>query len=81
MRKELLTDEQIEMEIERMRDSEYVRLAEKEIRLKMKRRKYYYQLRWLEKRGRELEEMGFTFEDLKEQLEALENLEEGENFD
>ena len=45
MKRDFLTDEQVEMEIERLRNSERVKLANKEIRIKLRRRKYMYQLR------------------------------------
>lgn len=58
MAKEFLTDDQVEMEIERLLQSSTVKLAKEEQRIKMRRRQYMYQLRWLEKRGRELESEG-----------------------
>lgn len=45
MAKDLLTDEQVEMEISRLLQSDAVKLAKKEIRIKYKRRQYMYQLR------------------------------------
>lgn len=68
MRRENLTDEQVEMEIARLQDSQAVKLAQKETRIKMKRRQYMYQLRILEKRGKELETIGVTFENIEEKL-------------
>lgn len=62
MAKEFLTDEQVEEEIEKLRDSEDVKLARKELRLKYKRRQALYQLRNLEKRGKELRKSGITEE-------------------
>ena len=56
---EILTDAQVQEEIENLKKSEYVKLAAKEIRLKTRKRKYLYQLRWMEKRGKELAESGF----------------------
>ena len=64
MARDFLTDEQVAEEVERLKESEYVRLAQKEIRLKNKRRKWLYQLRWLEKRGKQLESQGITIENI-----------------
>lgn len=57
-----LTDEQVEKEIERLRESEYVALARKEQRIRYQRRQVLYSLRNLEKRGRELASAGITME-------------------
>ena len=43
--KDILTDEQVEREIERLNNSEAVQIARREQRLKYKRRQYMYQLR------------------------------------
>ncbi len=64
----LHTMEEIEQEIERLRNSEFVKLARKEQRLRYKRRQTLYQLRNLDKRGRELAESGLTLETMEEQL-------------
>ncbi len=63
--KEKMTDAQVDAEIARLQESPYVRLAEKEQRIRLRRKKYMYQLRWLEKRGKQLAEQGFTLESLK----------------
>lgn len=68
MARDYLTDEQIEMEIERLTHSDAVALAKKEVRIKYKRRQYYYQLKCLEKRGKQLEKDGITFENIEEKL-------------
>lgn len=66
MAREFLTDEQIEAEINRLSESEYVRLARKENRLKVERQKQkLYTLRSLEKRGKELADMGITLDNIK----------------
>lgn len=57
-----LTDEQVEMEIERLNKSPLVALARREQRIKYRRRQYLYQLRDLEKRGKALEESGITMD-------------------
>ena len=68
MAKDFLTDEQVEMEISRLSKSDAVQLAKKEIRIKYKRRQYMYQLRNLEKRGKQLKKDGITFENMEEKL-------------
>lgn len=55
-----LTDEQVEQEIARLQKSPYVALANKERRVRERRRMYLYSLRQLEKKGRELERSGIT---------------------
>ncbi len=64
MAREILTDEQVEEEIARLRDSEFVRLAKREKRIRDRRRQYLYQLRSYEKKGRALAEAGITLETL-----------------
>lgn len=71
MAREIMTDEQVAAEVERLKNSEYVRLAQKEIRLKNKQRKWFYQLRWLEKRGKELEAQGITMENIDSMIAAI----------
>lgn len=71
MARETLSDMQVEMEIERLKESEHVKLAQKEIRLRYKQRKWLYQLRWLEKRGKELEALGITLDDMEAQLREI----------
>lgn len=71
MAKDYLTDEMVAEEVERLKESEYVRLAQKEIRLKSKRRKWLYQLRWMEKRGRQLEEQGITLENIERMIASI----------
>ena len=66
MRKEYLTDEEVDFEIERLRHSEDVQLAKIEQRIKMRRRQYLYQLRWYEKRGKELAAKGMTVDNIEE---------------
>lgn len=71
MARETLSNMQVEMEIERLKESEHVKLAQKEIRLRYKQRKCLYQLRWLEKRGKELEALGITLDDMEAQLREI----------
>lgn len=62
MAREHLTDEQVEQEIERLQKSPYVKLANRERRVRERRRMYLYGLRQLEKKGRELENSGITMD-------------------
>ena len=57
-----LTDLEVEQEIERLRESEYVKLARKDERIRYQRRQVLYNLRALEKRGIALAEAGITME-------------------
>ena len=68
MAKDLFTDEQVEMEIERLQDSDDVKLAKKEMQIKYKRRQYMYSLRSLEKRGKQLEKQGLTLENIEAKM-------------
>lgn len=72
MRDRFLTDEQVELEIERLQSSEAVMLARKEQQIKNRRRQYMYQLRVMEKRGKELIEQGITLDRLESWLSAEE---------
>jgi hypothetical protein len=74
MAKDWLSDEQVEMEIDRLRTSPMVQLARKELRIKYKRRQALYQLRNLEKRGLELTEQGITYDNIE--VELFKNSEE-----
>lgn len=69
MAKDFLTDEQVEQEIERLRQSPLVALARREQRLRYKRRQVLYQLRDLEKKGRALEKAGINMEVLNAMYE------------
>lgn len=68
MARDLFTDEQVEMEIERLLDSEEVQLAKKEAAIKYRRRQYMYQLRSMEKRGKQLKAEGITMENMEAKL-------------
>lgn len=65
MKRESISDAEVEIEIARLRSTEEVKLAEKEIRAKNRRRCYMAQLRYLEKRGKQLKEMGVTAENME----------------
>ena len=71
MQKGFLTDEQVEIEIEKLKKSPYVALAKKEERIRYKRRQYLYTLRNYEKKGKELERAGITM-DILSNLDAEE---------
>ena len=62
MAKEVLTDSQVEQEIERLLRSPLVKLAKREQQIRYKRRQYLYQLRGYEKKGRELQAAGITMD-------------------
>lgn len=68
MKDEFLTDEQVEMEIERLTNSKEVQLARKEQRIKYKRRQYMHQLRNMEKRGKQLMADGITMKNMESML-------------
>ena len=73
---EWMTDEQVEIEIARLLNSDDVRLAKKETRIKLRRRQYMYQLRMYEKKGRQLEAEGITLDMLANmdcEMEEYEN--------
>ena len=71
-------DEQMNAEIEKLNKSPYVALARKEQRIKYRKRQYLYNLRNLEKRGKQLQSEGVTMESLEAYLEELEREEDGE---
>lgn len=58
-------EELVEAEIDRLRGTDAVKLAQKEQRLLNRRRKYLADLRWLEKRGKKLMEEGWTLDTLE----------------
>lgn len=67
-----LTDEAVELEIARLQQSDFVKLARKEMRLKYKRRQTLYQLRNLDKRGKELARAGITPENIEAMIAQAE---------
>ena len=74
-----ITDEQVEKEIDKLKQSKAVKLAKQERRVKTKRRQYLYQLRWSERRGRELQAQGVTEEELELLEQEADNSEEDYN--
>lgn len=65
MKREALTDEQVEEEIDRLLDSDDVKLAKQEARIKNKRRQYMYKLRGYERRGKELARLGINADNME----------------
>ena len=65
MARDFLTDEQVEKEIERLKESPYVKLAKKEESIRLRRRQYMYTLRTYERKGKDLADAGITIEMLK----------------
>ena len=58
-------EELIDAEIERLKKTEEVKLAQKYQRLMNRKRKYMADLRWLEKRGKQLMAEGWTADTLE----------------
>lgn len=74
MKNPRISADKVEKEIERLKQSEHVKLAMKEQRVKAdKRRKYLADLRWYEKRGKELEAAGVTMDNIQAFVEATED--------
>lgn len=67
----IIPDELVESEIKRLQATEEVKLAEKEQRIKNRRRKYLADLRWKYKRGKSLKAEGWTLETLELLFEEL----------
>lgn len=70
MAKDIMTDDQVEREIARLLESPHVKLAKREEQIRQRRRRYMYDLRCLEKKGKKLEEAGLTLEMLEAGYEA-----------
>ena len=68
-----LTDEQVEREIDRLQNSELVRLAKREEYVRNRRRQYLYSLRSYEKKGKELKKSGITMDVLDSMLKGCDN--------
>ena len=69
-KRDYLTDEQVEREIERLQESKLVKLAKREEYVRNRRRQYLYSLRSYEKKGKELAESGITMEVLDSMLKG-----------
>lgn len=72
MAKDIMTDESFKAEMERLKASENVKLAQKEIRLKTRQKQYLYHLRWLENRGKQLAALGYTIDNLEAMIAQAE---------
>ena len=70
MTKDLMTDEEVELEIDRLKESDAVKLAQKERQWKYRRRQYMCTLRWYEKRGKELMAASVTEKDFADSVDA-----------
>lgn len=64
MVRQITPEELLDAEIERLRNTEAVKLAQREQRIINRKRKYLADLRWLEKRGKVLMADGWTYETL-----------------
>ena len=58
-------EELIDAEIERLKQTDEVKLAQKYQRLLNRKRKYMADLRWLEKRGKQLMAEGWTLDTIE----------------
>jgi hypothetical protein len=65
MARKITPEELVDAEIERLKKTEAVKLAQKEKRLLYRKRKYLADLRWLEKRGMALMAEGWTMDTLE----------------
>lgn len=65
MSRKITPEELVDAEIERLKKTDAVKLAEKEQRLLYRKRKYLAQLKWLEKRGNKLMADGWTLDTLE----------------
>ena len=72
MSAKFLTDEEVEAEIKRLEGNDFVKLAQKEQRVKNRRRQRMHTLRYLEKHGKELASQGVTLENLEQELAKME---------
>lgn len=61
-------DAAVEAEIAHLRADEYVLLAKRYERARNRRKQYLYQLRYYQKKGRELAALGVTMDNLDEML-------------
>lgn len=73
MKEKVLTDAQVEQEIERLLESPFVKLAKKDEAIRYRRRQYLYTLRVYERKGKELSDAGMTIELLEELDRASRN--------
>ena len=62
------TDEQVEVEIARLKESEFVKLAKREQQIKYRRRQQMWSLQYMEARGKQLASEGITHENMESRL-------------
>lgn len=74
-----MSDADVELEMAELSESEYVKLARKEQRLKYKYRQKLYMLRHLDKRGRELASQGITLDTIAELINKLDKEEQNDD--
>lgn len=65
MSRKITPEELVDAEIDRLKKTGAVKLAQKEQRLLYRKRKYLADLRWLEKRGKALMAEGWTLDTLE----------------
>lgn len=69
-----LKDEEVKVEIIRLRQSEYVKLAQKEEKIKKEHRNRIYRVQFMEKlqyleyKGKRLAEQGYTLDNIAERM-------------
>ena len=68
MARKVWTDEEVEIEIHRLQNSEAVKLAKKEQQIKYRRRQQMWNLQFMEKRGKQLQQMGITPDNIESML-------------
>ena len=74
MAKSILNDEEVKVEIIRLKQSEYVKLAQKEEKIKKEYKQRMYRLQWLEKlqyleyKGKKLAKQGYTLDNIAERM-------------
>lgn len=61
-------DAALEAEIARLREDEHVKLAQRYDYARNRRKQYLYQLRYYQKKGRELAALGVTMDNIDEML-------------
>lgn len=62
------TDEQVEAEIARLKESEFVKLARREQQIKYRRKQQMWSMQYLETRGKQLASEGITPENMEASL-------------
>ena len=62
------TDEQVEAEIARLKDSEFVKLARREQQIKYRRKQQMWSMQCMEARGKQLASEGITHENMEVRL-------------